>query len=35
MAQLLPNFESWGLFEPTGGSTDVVHLLKYASQVSG
>ena len=30
-----PIFESLGLFEPTGGSPDVVHLIKYASQVSG
>ena len=35
MAQLWPHFESWGLFEPTVGSTDVVHLIKYASQFSG
>ena len=27
MAQLWPYFESWWLFEPTGGSPDVVHLL--------
>ena len=32
IAQLWPHFESWYLFEPPGGSPDVVHLLKYASQ---
>ena len=35
MAQLWNHFESLGLFEPTVGSTDVVHLIKYACQVSG
>ena len=34
MAQLWPHFESWWLFEPPGGSPDVVHLIKYASQGS-
>ena len=31
----LQNFESERLPEPTGGSSDVVHLLKYASLVFG
>ena len=35
MAQMWPHVESWGLLEPTVGSTDVVHLIKYASQFSG
>ena len=35
MAQLWPHFESWWLFEPTGGSPDVVHLIINASEVSG
>ena len=34
-AQLWPHFESWWLFEPTGGSPDVVHLIINASEVSG
>ena len=32
---LLLEYEFQVLFEPTGGSPDVVHLIKYASQVSG
>ena len=35
MTQLWPHFESWWLFEPTGGSPDVVHLIINASEVSG
>ena len=31
-ARLWPHFESWWLFELTGGSPDVVHLIKYPSQ---
>ena len=30
---LLPKYESEGLPDPTGGSTDVVHLLIYVSLV--
>ena len=30
---LLPKYESERLPEPTGGSPDVVHLIKYASLV--
>ena len=33
-AQLWPHFESWWLFEPTGGSPDVVHLIINASEDS-
>ena len=32
---LLPKYESDGLPKPTGGSSDVVHLLIYASLVLG
>ena len=32
MTQLWPHLRFWGLCKPTGSSTDVVHLIKYASQ---
>ena len=34
-SSLLQNFESERLQKPTGGSPDVVHLIKYASLVFG
>ena len=34
MDQLLPLFESWWLFDHTGGSPDVVHLIINASKAS-
>ena len=30
---LLPKYENYGLFNPTGGSPDVVHLIKEPSEV--
>ena len=35
MTQLWPQFVSWWLLKHTGGSSDVLHLIKYSSQVFG
>ncbi len=35
MTALWPNFEPWWVFKPTGGSPDVVHLIRYASERLG